>query len=349
MACGLLSYSGIITKSKAMKANLMTTEDYQKLIAMDSVTEILSYLKAKPAYQHIFENVDTLTIHRGQIEQELTNSLYIDYAKLYRFARLRQRKSIQIIFFRYEVKYVKSCLQRILHEDKVVNLSHFKDFFMKHSDLPIEEMAHCESIEELLKKLEGTPYEKVLRDVQTSHEPSLFDYETQLDIYYFTHLWKVKDKMFGGKECQEYTEILGRQIDMINIQWIYRFKSYYNADKGKILSSIIPIQYKLKKNEINAMMDAATVNELYAVIKNTYYRRVYKDEHMDKNVLEKIYYQYMMNTFVKYKRENEMSIIPIQYFLYLKEKEIDLLTTAIECIRYELPADESIEILNQQR
>ena len=346
MACGLISYSGLITKSKAMKANLMTVDDYNKLVAMDSVVDFLNYLKGKPAYSKLFESIDTMNLHRGQIEQELTFSLYMDYTKIYRFAKMKQRESIQILFFRYEVRFIKSCLQRILHEDPAVDLSHFKSFFEKHSELPIEELSHCESIEDMLKKLEGTPYEQILEQVHQTHEPSLFDYETQLDIYYFVHLWKIKDKVFGKKEGKEYTEILGRQIDMLNIQWIFRFKSFYNSDKGKIMDSIIPIQYKLKKNEINNMIEAGSLEELYKIVDGTYYRRVYSAEQMGKGDLEKIYFQYVYNTFVKYKRENEMSIIPIQFFLYLKEKEIDMLTTAIECIRYKLPVSESLDILD---
>ena len=61
--------------------------------------------------------------------------------------------------------------------------------------------------------------------------------------------------------------------------------------------------------------------------------------------IEAAYQKYLYKVYQTQARQNPMSIIPVEYFLYLKEREIDKLTTALECVRYHLPAEKSLAIL----
>ena len=92
---GLLSYSGITTKVRAMESHLITDRQFGEMSTLESVSDAVEYLRRLPAYGMIFSNLEGVDLHRGAIEQRLILSQYQDFAKLYRFANLSQRKFLE--------------------------------------------------------------------------------------------------------------------------------------------------------------------------------------------------------------------------------------------------------------
>ncbi len=88
----LLSYSGTTTKIRAIRSRLLTPDNYRELASSKNVTEALAYLKKQPGYRDLFAGVEESGLHRSDIEKMLTNAIYIDFQKIYRFAPVEQRK-----------------------------------------------------------------------------------------------------------------------------------------------------------------------------------------------------------------------------------------------------------------
>ena len=55
MAGGLLEYSGLVTKTKAMRARLLGADDYTAISEYESVTDFIAFLREQPAYAPVFE------------------------------------------------------------------------------------------------------------------------------------------------------------------------------------------------------------------------------------------------------------------------------------------------------
>ena len=83
MAGGLLEYSGLVTKTKAMRARLLGADDYTAISEYESVTDFIAFLREQPAYAPVFERHREVA-HRGQVEAVIRDSLYMDYCKLVR-------------------------------------------------------------------------------------------------------------------------------------------------------------------------------------------------------------------------------------------------------------------------
>ena len=49
MAGGLLEYSGLVTKTKAMRARLLGADDYTAISEYESVTDFIAFLREQPA------------------------------------------------------------------------------------------------------------------------------------------------------------------------------------------------------------------------------------------------------------------------------------------------------------
>ncbi len=336
----LLSYSGITTKIRAMRKNLLSKDEYEQLSNMSSVSDGFSFLKQHPAYSQIFAHLDEKETHRSQIEALLTYSLYHDFSKLYRFANVKQRKFMDLFFTHYEISVLKICLRSAYSGSNVtIELPLFEDFFKKHSEVDIIKLGNCSSLNEFIECLRDTKYYKPLMMIHESNSTTLFDYEMGLDLYYFSYMWKQKDKVLKGKELDIITHNFGHKLDLLNLQWIYRSKNNYHLTPAEIYALIIPVNYKLKPKTISALVEANTTEELQAVLKDSYYGKQYM-ESTDEQSIESIYMHLLETIYLSSSKKNPYSISSINCYLFLKEYEVIRLTTIIEGLRYGLSSKE---------
>ena len=155
----LLSYSGIVTKIHAMQAKLLTDDHFREIAQLRNVAEVVTYLKKLPAYAKSFETVDENTLHRGDVEKILIQSLYNDYSKLYRFSGLEHQRFLRLYLKRYEVDLINYCLRIVYnHYEEPFDLNHKKPFFDRYSQISIDRLITSKTMEELVDNLQGTEY-----------------------------------------------------------------------------------------------------------------------------------------------------------------------------------------------
>ena len=342
----VLSYSGLVTKLKAMHSQLLKKEHFDELADCSSVTDAVSYLKQYTGYQQDLSGLDGASLHRGSVEQHLTQSIYRDFAKIYRFSNLKQRKFLDLYVIRYEAAFLKQCL-RTVYDGNAISITddNGKWFFEKHSSLDITRLNAASSIAELIDSVKGTAYYEILYRVHNSAKEviTLFDYEMTLDLFYFRTTWKMMNKLFTGEERQVLLETYGAKIDMLNIQWLYRSRTYYSMSSADIYSIISPVYYKLRKSTIAAMVEAETPEALLEIIRSTPYGRQFREEN---NIsLEHIYRTLLDAVHQTSLRRYPYSIACVNSYLYDKEHEVNRLTTAIEGIRYGLSHDEIMQYI----
>ncbi len=199
----LLSYSGLSTKIGAMQSKLMTEKQYQEISQLESVPQVVAYLKKQPGFKELWTDLDENSLHRGDIEKLLTHTIHQNFAKIYKFANPSQRTFMALYFKRYEIAVMKECLRRVFDKTREgLNLSLFKDFFDRHSKLDLEKLTQANTIEEFVNSLKGTEYYSPLSKIGEEYTPLLFDYGMALDQYYFANIWSVKDKLFKKKICK---------------------------------------------------------------------------------------------------------------------------------------------------
>ena len=103
----LISYSGISTKVKAMERFRIRPEQFEAMADLGSVPEAVQFLRSNPSYEKAFSKASEDELHRGKIEQLLNLSKYHDFAKLYRFANVGQRRFLDLYFMHYEIDILK--------------------------------------------------------------------------------------------------------------------------------------------------------------------------------------------------------------------------------------------------
>ncbi len=341
----MLSYSGINTKIRAMSSNLISRDEFQKLAGLDSTVDFITFLKNHPGYHEIFKKYDEHELHRFDAERIFIYGFYHDYAKIYRFANQDQRRDLELIFLRHEVTILKNCIHRIYNNETTYDLSLFKEFFDRHSDFDINALSSSRSLEEYIRQLKDTEFYPMFAKLQNSSAVNTFDYEMQLDIYYFKRMWKIKGKLVHGDTLKAVTDRLGTEIDLLNIMWSYRSKITYDINPADLLSYVIPVNYKLSKDQLVKLIKATTLDEFFTLLKTTYYKGIIPS--LVDGTIEVTYNNILNKIYKEYKAKYPASMTAVNYYLHQKESEIARLTTALECIRYGLDPKERLKYILQ--
>ena len=201
------------------------------------------------------------------------------------------------------------------------------------------------SIEEFVSHLRGTSYYQPLAALSGLETPTLFDYEMALDLSYFSAIWKTKDKILSKKNLEEITKAYGNKFDLLNLQWIYRSKQYYHMTAADIYALLIPVNYKLHKKDIAALVEAETMTAFESLLDRTYYGRRY--EKLNSHTLEEMYSSIMKHVLSGESKADPYSVSTIYCYLYHKEHEIDRLTTVLECIRYSITPEDTMRYISK--
>ncbi len=340
----LFRYSGLSAKVRAMSGKLLSQEDFLRLGSMSGVPEVIAYLKKKPSYEAVLEKEDERSLHRGQAEGLIMQSLFVDFSRLYRFSSLEQRRFLNGYFSRYEISFLKAVIRSILTRgEPLTETEEYREIFERHSAISLKQAGSADSMEALIAALSGTPYKKVLSDVYGSASRELFDYELALDLFFFSEYWKMVKKGLKDGDQEAIARSAGAQIDAVNLTWIYRAKKYYGMSAAQIYALIVPIHYRLTREQIRRMAEAADVHELLEIMETTKYGRYIEGEDAPK--LERCMDAMQEAVHAALLRKKPYSAACLDVYLYRKEREVHRVITAMECVRYGLPAEKIREYL----
>lgn len=336
-----MNYNSVNTKIRAMKGLLLKHEDYENLISLGNVEQIVIKIREHNAYKNILESIPQNIIYeRGLVEQNLTISTSIDFYKIYNFIlHYRTKKYLNIYNLQHDIKTLKVIMSSI-YDERNIQVDENLLQFNKYSKLNIKSLASSNTIGEVIVNLEGTEFYDVLNTAYKD-TTNLFDLNMRLDLYYYIKLWKLQNKYLDKFNKKQVSKINGVEIDIQNILWIYRLIKYYKIKPEFIYTYLIPYHYKISNNEIKTMAQSNSVEELRENLLKTKYKKYFEVE----KSLEKVYKEIMKNTYKKSIGLNKNSLVVIINYFYLKKLEVNNLISLLEGVRYKLSPNEIIEYI----
>ena len=211
----LVAYSGMTTKIRAMKNKLLSPEQYEEITHFTTVAELISFLQTTPAYGEVLSSMDPALAHRGEVESRMTFSTYSDFSKIYHFAGNSQKKYLEYYFMKYEISILKAYMRNIMDSRSNANPVLTDKHFKRHTKINIDKLVLSNTIEEFVDNLSGTLYEKPLREVLKLDNPVLFDFEMNLDLFFFSYIWNHPDYFVPKGERPYFKKSFGPHIDLI--------------------------------------------------------------------------------------------------------------------------------------
>lgn len=158
--------------------------------------------------------------------------------------------------------------------------------------------------------------------------------ELQQGINYFTEIWKKIGTFQQHKMQYILREVFGTQIDWLNIMWMYRAKRFFSQSAGDIYDLLIPIRYKLRKNEFKQIAEAQKIEDFIKAVGSTAYFR--GQDALVRIEDEISYHEVMKKMYRRICRKYPASMAPVFAYLYEKEQEIQNLIMSLEGIRYQV-------------
>ncbi len=323
-----MSYSNINAKLRGMYAKSLNKQDLYELMKQTDLKSAIYILKNKEdVLQDISDESDRL-----ELEESLDRIFIKDIKKIYRLLNEKDKKIFKQYISKYEVQCIKEVLKNIGLQSKIDNDLGDIDLWTKNIFTKIDNISQAENFEQFINIVKKSEYYKSIKEYQKENEEidskTIETIENNMDKQYFEELYKMVKN-----EKKEILEIIGTEIDLLNILGIYRMKKYYKLDKEEIENRLISVNYKLSKETIWQLINANNEEEFFNIIANTRYAfiNMEKRENIEKNI--KIY-EFKM--YKKYFRENKFNISTVISYMNLQKINIRNIINIIGGIIYKL-------------
>lgn len=309
-----------------MYSDFLVYQDFVNMAEGEDVRFCLNYLKEKK-----FPNIDSFS-DIYEIEEFLE-----DYRK-------RQIKKLQGFLPGKYSDFIKAYLER----DKVEKIVKILRSLRMHKEPRVEKLViggreipfKEETFESFIDNLRDTPYYDYMKNYRSSSdEDALFSIEMNLDKYYYINLTE-SIKSLSKKDRDEFKEIFGVKIDLLNIIWIYRAKKYYDISPEEIFNfTIFGGNYTSEKLLHLSYLEEEEFEE---EIKNSKYSILFADGRVIRTgrTSKKLLYSIAIK---KFRRTDGFG--KFMSFLILLDSEIENIERILEATRFGLSKEEKLKYM----
>ncbi len=324
----------VSAKARAKYGKFLTESDYSNLLACQSVSEVLVYLKTHTHFASALDEINERDVHRGRLELLLRQYLFDEFDSLCRYD-----SSFRSGFSRYFVE--KTETEQIINFLVLLNsnstekfIFQFPAFLAKHTEIDVNRLAKARDYEDFLNALKHTSYYELLKSFKADSSGRLpvSDIENKLYAHIVSHIIEFINKTANKSERRELTDIFKSINDYSIISRIIRLKKYYNISSDIIKTNILSDNSGLSKKLIDRICGAQSVDEIIKILRESRYSKLFyseKDEYAD-DIGARIQYKLA-------KKNLHFSINPsvvMISFMLLSEIELMNVISLIEGIRY---------------
>src|SRR4030042_860396 len=258
MASPLSKYSFINAKLRARISKNLSDDVFDELVKAPSLEEALALLRDTPFAG--LEETYSATGDLKQAELELLKSEIELYRNLRQYLHRNSMESVDALLSQFEIDNLKNAIRiyfdRKIRKRSVETAIHYILYDRIINDIPIDVIVNAENFDVIAGVCAGTPYSQIISKYShtVESEGSLFRMEIALDHFYYKNLLSCIDKL-DKRDRTIALRLIGVEIDLQNINWIIRFKNFYDLPLEAVLAAIVPGGFNL---------DGAVMAELYS-------------------------------------------------------------------------------------
>lgn len=318
----LKKFAHVNAKIKGMYGKKINNDEYMELIKQTDLEGIAIILKEKFDY---LKNLDENEPKREQIELLLKMDLVNDVVKIEKVLDDNSKRILKLYMEKYKIEYIKNRYMYLMlgKKQEINKIRNLSELYKE-----IDELDSCRNLQEFFEFIKDIKYNKIFLKYNSVYfgpeNKSLFKLENELEKIYFEDLYKDIKKM---KE-NNVRDIIGKQIDLFNVLWIYRSQKYYGYS-SEIKENLIQVNYKLDEKEINELLSGKNYQD---VLKKTIYVKVIEFEG---NLEEKII-KYLNTLYIKKFKTDMFDMSMVISYIELKEQQIKNIINIIEGVRYDM-------------
>ncbi|WP_231580402.1 V-type ATPase subunit [Marinitoga sp. 1155] len=330
-----LKFPALMAKVKVLNSKILNRDDFQNLVNSSSVFEIAEYLKNNTHYSKIFENTDISKIHRRDVEILIRKSILKDFYNIYFYLPVEGQRFFRVMEKRFEIENIKFVL-RSLHSGHPEYISKEKFFPLNHKTIDEDMLSSVKNFDDVLNIFKNTFYQPIIDSAYQNYTKSkkIQHLLNAFDFWYFT---KMKTTLSLIPEFgKNLKKIFYIQMDLANIQWIYRAKILFKLSTEEVLNFLMPISFNLSKTELQNIATSENIDDFINKISTCSYGKYFQN--IDKNifpyVIERICEKIILLYAKKLLSHTQNGFDVMSGYLYIREYEYKDLITLIEGKRY---------------
>lgn len=335
----LRRFAAINAKIKAMEGLLLTSEAYKALVGFEEVKEIIEFLKDTEAYGQLLSQVKSEAIDITELGRLFKEDIIERYERIGHYFTDAYKKFYKLLLIRYEIEDIKLILRTYLrHEETNFLKMHIVQTHYHTVDL--SRFNYGSTIEDFIDGLKETPYHNLLKYyLEEDSDKIMFYMEMALDHYYFKTLHK-ETSNFSNEDKKLINESLGRNIDLQNLQWIYRGLKYYHLSSEELLNYTLNIGYHFKYKDLKEFCYTRDIDQLLQKIQESQYGFLFSESGHSEIFMELNMERYLLKLMIDLKRDHPMTFMETIVYMHRKEYEVRDILTLIEAKRYHAPIED---------
>lgn len=338
----ITKFAALNTKIRVFEGQLLTQSDYKTLINSKSLDEVIEYLKNSTFYGSILGDISSDDIQL--IENEFHTFLVKRYEQIYKFVHMEYRKIFKTLMMRYEINALKEYIRRLNSGQDISQLYKMQTLSDAHSSVEYKKLSQATSLNDFIEKLEGTEYFQLLK-YSVDLENQVFYMAMNLQIYYFKKLKREMQKVLGNERRGNVLEILGKNSDLLNIQWIYRGKKFYNVSSEELLNYVLLTGYYFNYEELKEFCYTRSLDALVEKFKQTEYGFLFIGDESFELLMERNVEKYIYKLFKKLSNNSYMDVDKSIAYMHELEYEMRDIFSIMEAVRYGFKASDIKEFL----
>ncbi|MFZ7131738.1 MAG: V-type ATPase subunit [Eubacteriales bacterium] len=340
-----MKFSTINTKISALRSTMLTNEQVEEIISLNTVDEVFDFLVSHTPYVDVLWNLKGNKIHRGDMERGLYRYNVVAIERLMFYLSDEYKSFLKKYMIRYEIEDLKLIIESVTGRVKLENIENHLLSSPKYTDMNFHELLQQQTLQGVLDQLKETKYYRLLLPYcEQIDEKFNFYIEMILDRYYYKQLF-LATKKITSEDNKKSIEIIRRNIDLLNLEWVYRATKYYDMSKEEIMNFVLDHGYKYDYYKLKELVYSYALSDLLNYLSQTEYGFLFNhkgdlDLYMERRMERYLYYK-ALNLY----KTSILDFGKVMAYIQLVEFEIKDLISIIESKRYRLPVKEATAYL----
>lgn len=335
-----MEFSTINTKISAMKSKMLTEQDFINIMNLGSVAEVFNYLNDNTDMRDVLWDLNGKKIHRNEVERALYRYRILVMEKIMLYLGDEYKIFLKKYMLRYEIEDLKLIFEVVRGSYTPENIEDHLFSSFRYSEINFAELIEQSTVLQVLDKLKGTKYYRLIQPYcEHVDEKFSFYIEMILDKYYYHQLIAAAKKL-PKEENNKSTELLRRNIDLLNLEWIYRATKYFDMSKEEILNFVLDYGYSYDYEKLKDLIYSYDLNKLLIHLADSQYAFLFNHENDIDMYMERRIDRYTYYKSLSLYRTSILNFGKVLAYVQLIEFEVKDVISVIESKRYNLNAKE---------
>lgn len=256
-----------VVKARAKLGNLPNLMDYKNLIDEQDFSRKFDKVKELHPSLRKIKDLD-------QVETELELEMSHTIKSLSYFLKDYEKDFFDRYTSAYEIRLIQNVIQGIMNESLNDSIYLFKNNSFSKNLVIKKDM----KFEDFVGSLKNTRYHRTLvpfLNENMSKDSMIFLISNSLTKFYFIDLLDYSSK-FPKNLAKKIRIFIGKEIDLYNIEMLYRLISYFDLPAYQIFNYLIEGGDKLKADKLKKLSNM-TIDKFKDEIKDTPYGHIFSD------------------------------------------------------------------------